>query len=500
MSDARPPAGEPRSTLGEARPGALRVLVVEDDPRLLDILTRHLDRLGYAVRSAAGAGAALQLLDAGPCDVVLSDVRMPGMDGRTLLAEVKARHPATKVVLMTAFGSVDDAVEAMQAGAYSYVVKPFKVEAVAAVLRNAARELELHREVEGLRRAVQGRFSADRLLGTSAAMREVRRQLREAAEVTATVLVTGPSGTGKELAARAIHYGGSRGRGPFVPVNCAAIPEPLFESAMFGHRKGAFTGATESQAGFVEQSSGGTLVLDEVAEIPLTQQPKLLRVLQDGEVRPVGSPRPVQVDLRVVALTNRDLEGMVQKGVFREDLFYRLNVLRIQMPSLAERPEDVPALADHLLVEIARAQGAPALGFTSSALDALAAHRWPGNVRELRNAVERAFVTARGRRIDAADLPLSVRRPAVRGPERAGAEPEEGVAALSLAEIEKAHVERVLAMTGWNRSAAARVLGIDRRTLFAKIQRHGLVGPLRAGPDPDRDDGEGGEGGGATEA
>jgi DNA-binding NtrC family response regulator len=474
--------GEPVSAAQEARPGALRVLVVEDDPRLLDILTRHLDRLGYAVRSAGGAAAALQLLDAEASDVVLSDVRMPGMDGRTLLAEVQARHPATKVVLMTAFGSVDDAVEAMRAGAYSYVVKPFKVDAVAAVLRNAAREVELHREVEGLRRAVQGRFTADRLIGTSSALREVRRALREAAEVNATVLVTGPSGTGKELAARAIHYGGARASGPFVPVNCAAIPEPLFESVMFGHRRGAFTGATESQAGYVEQSSGGTLVLDEVAEIPLTQQPKLLRVLQDGEVRAVGSARPVQVDLRVVALTNRELETMVHQGTFREDLFYRLNVLRIHMPSLGERREDVPALAEHLLVEIARAQGAPALGFTGSALEALASHRWPGNVRELRNAIERAFVVARGRRIDAGDLPLAVHRFAAAGPRPAAEIP---VAALSLAEVEKAHVERVLAMTGWNRSAAARLLGIDRRTLFAKIQRHGLVGPLRPGSAPE---------------
>ena len=427
--------------------------------------------------------------------MVLSDVRMPGMDGRTLLAELHARHPATKVVLMTAFGSVDDAVEAMQAGAYSYVVKPFKVETVAAVLRNAARELELHREVEGLRRAVQGRFTADRLIGTSAVMRDVRRALREAAEVDATVLVTGPSGTGKELAARAIHYGGARGRGPFVPVNCAAIAEPLFESAMFGHRKGAFTGATDSQAGFVEQASGGTLFLDEVAEIPLPQQAKLLRVLQDGEVRAIGSPRPVLVDVRVVAVTNRDLEAMVRKGTFREDLFYRLNVLRIQMPPLAARPEDVPALSEHLLIEIARAHGAPALGFTEAALAAMGRHRWPGNVRELRNAIERAFVAARGRRIDAADLPEVVRQPASLGPER-DAELGAGVGGLTLAEVEKAHVERVLALAGWNRSMAARLLGIDRRTLFAKIQRYGLIGPLRPGPEPDSDE-EGTDGGAA---
>jgi DNA-binding NtrC family response regulator len=471
----------------EPRPGALRVLVVEDDPRLLDILTKHLDRIGYAVRGAGGAAAALQLLEAAPSDVVLSDVRMPGMDGRTLLAEVRARHPAAKVVLMTAFGSVDDAVEAMQAGAYSYVVKPFKVETVAAVLRNAAREIELHREVEGLRRSARWRDSAERLVGTSPPIREVRRALREAAEVLATVLITGPSGTGKELAARAIHYGGPRAEGPFVPVNCAAVPEPLFESALFGHRRGAFTGAVDSQPGFVEQSSGGTLFLDEVAEIPLGQQAKLLRVLQESEVTPVGSPRAVKVDLRVVAAANRDLEAMVRRGAFREDLFYRLNVLRIEMPPLAARREDVPPLAEHLLVDIARAHGAPALGFTEEALAVLAGYGWPGNVRELRNAIERAFVSARGRRIDAADLPAAVRQQGTIPGERAGDETGK-VPTLTLAELEKAHIERVLAMTGWNRSLAARLLGVDRRTIFAKIQRYGLVGPLRPGPDAELDD------------
>jgi DNA-binding NtrC family response regulator len=477
--------------------GVLRIVVVEDDPRMLDILTRHLDRMGYSVRGAPGAGRALQLLDEAKADVVLSDVRMPGMDGRTLLAAIRERHPATKVVLMTAFGTVDDAVEAMQAGAYFYVVKPFKVETVAAVLRNAARELELHREVEGLRRTVQERFSADRLIGNSPRMREVRRALREAAEVGATVLLTGRSGTGKEIAARAVHFGGARASGPFVPVNCAAIPEPLFESAIFGHRRGAFTGATENQAGFAEQSSGGTLFLDEVAEIPLTQQAKLLRVLQEGEVTPLGSPRPVKVDLRVVAATNRELEAMVAKGAFREDLFYRLNVLRIELPALAELPGDVPALAEHLLLEIAHGHGLPALGFTEAALESLARHRWPGNVRELRNVVERTLLAARGRRIDLDDLPAAVRELAPPSPARPGsdgAQPEASSADgvdLTLAAVEKAQVEKVLAMSGWNRSLAARRLGIDRRTLFTKIQRYGLIGPLRPGPEPDDEEAEG---------
>jgi len=460
----------------------LSVVVVEDDPRLLDILTSHLERMGYAVRGAGGAARALELLAQEAADVVISDVRMPGMDGRTLLALAHERYPDTKVVLMTAFGSVDDAVEAMRAGAYTYVTKPFKVDEIAAVLRNAAREVALGREVEGLRRAVRGRWSAEALIGGSAVMAAVRRAIREAAGVTATVLVTGKSGTGKELVARAIHFEGPRAAGPFVPVNCAAIPESLFESTLFGHRKGAFTGA-EARVGLVEASSGGALFLDEVGEIPTSQQAKLLRVLQDSEVMPIGASRTVTVDLRVVAATNRDLEGAVKRGQFREDLYYRLDVLRIQVPELRERAEDVPALAEHLLFDIAREQGAPALGFTEEALDALRRHAWPGNVRELRNTLERALLAARGRRVDTCDLPASVRPAAIAA---GGSLPAAG---LSLAEVEKAHIERVLAACEWNRSAAARILDIDRRTLFSKIQRYGLVGPLRPAPD-DGEDGE----------
>jgi DNA-binding NtrC family response regulator len=466
----------------------LAVLVVEDDPRLLDILTSHLDRMGYGVRGAGGAVRALELLEQAPADVVLSDVRMPGMDGRTLLAVVRERFPSVKVVLMTAFGSVDDAVEAMRAGAYTYVTKPFKVDEIAAVLRNAAREVALGREVEGLRRAVRGRWSADALLGGSPRMAAVRQAIREAAQVAATVLVTGKSGTGKELAARAIHFEGPRAAGPFVPVNCAAIPESLFESTLFGHRRGAFTGA-ESQVGLVEQSSGGTLFLDEVGEIPLSHQAKLLRVLQDSELSPLGAVRPVKVDLRVVAATNRELEAMVRRGGFREDLFFRLDVLRLELPELRERAQDVPALAEHLLSEIAREQGAPALGFTPEALLALERHAWPGNVRELRNALERALLAARGRRVGLADLPPAVR---AAGP---GAPPPSATpipeTSLALADVEKSHIERVLQLYGWNRSAAAKALGIDRRTLFSKVQRYGLIGPLRPYGEPgDDEDGE----------
>jgi DNA-binding NtrC family response regulator len=432
--------------------------------------------MGYAVTSAPGGGLALQLLADAPADVVVSDIRMPGMDGRTLLQVVRERFPDTKVVLMTAFGSVDDAVEAMKAGAYTYVTKPFKVEELAAVLRNAARETALSREVATLRKTVRGKWSPDRLIGNSPVMQEVRRAIRDAAQVSAAVLITGRSGSGKEMAARGIHFEGPRAAGPFVPVNCAAIPEALFESAMFGHRRGAFTGASESHVGFIEQSNGGTLFLDEVGDIPQGQQAKFLRVLQDSELTPVGATKPVRVDLRIIAATNRNLEAMVSAEEFREDLYYRLNVLRIQMPELGERRGDVPALAEHLLIEIAQDHGTGALGFTNAALEALANHTWPGNVRELRNVLERALLSARGRRVDASDLP-PIARGAVPGGEPALPH------ALTLAEVEKAHIEKVLGLCGWNRSAAARVLGIDRRTLFSKIQRYGLIGKLRPAPD-----------------
>jgi len=453
---------------------AIPVLVVEDDARLRDILTRHLERMGYEVRAASSGGGALSDLEQRPASIVLTDVRMPGMDGHTLLQVLRERCPSTKVILMTAFGSVDDAVSAMSAGAYSYVCKPFKVDEIAVVLRNATRELDLEAEVESLARVVRGRFGVDSIIGPSDAMREVRRQLREAISLSAPVLITGRSGTGKEMAARAIHFDGPRKAGAFVPVNCAAIPETLFESEMFGHVRGAFTGADRARTGLIEQTDGGTLFLDEVGEMPLVQQAKFLRVLDDGVVRPLGGRRATRVDLRVVAATNRSLEAMVRQGEFREDLYFRLAVITVHIPELGERPEDVPPLAEHLLLSLAATNGLPAHGFSDEALQQLSRHPWAGNVRELRNVVERAMIRSRGRRIAVENLGLGP------GPTVAPAHAAEPQADLrSMQDVEKEHIAGVLAACAWNRSEAARVLGIDRRTLFSKIQRYGLVGPMR---------------------
>ncbi len=460
----------------DARPGtgALRIIVVEDDANLRNILARHLERMGYDVHAASSGAAALELMQGQPAEVVLSDIRMPGMDGRTLLQILRGRFPETKVILMTAFGSVDAAVDAMQAGAYSYVCKPFKVEEIAAVLRNVSREIDLARQLGNLKRVVRDHYAADNLIGNSPAMQTVRRLVREAASTTAPVLIVGRSGTGKELAARAIHFEGPRAGGPFVPINCGAIPETIFESEMFGYRKGAFTGADRDHAGLVEQSSGGSLFLDEVGEIPLSQQAKLLRVIEDRELRPLGATQPVRVDLRVICATNRDLEAMVRAGEFREDLYYRLNVLEIRIPELASRPEDIAPLAEHLLSGIALNSGIPCRGLTPEAIEVLSRRRWPGNVRELRNVIERALLRARGRQVGLEDLSVAERpalAPAAAEPLLPSAQPP------TLAEVEANHIARVLEECGWNRSTAARVLDIDRRTLFSKIQRYGLVGP-----------------------
>jgi DNA-binding NtrC family response regulator len=348
------------------------------------------------------------------------------------------------------------------------------VEAVAAVLRNLAREVALHREVEGLRRAVQERFSADRLIGNSPRMREVRRLLREAAEVDATVLLTGRSGTGKEVAARAIHFGGPRAAGPFVPVNCAAIPEPLFESAMFGHRRGAFTGASENHAGLAEQSSGGTLFLDEVAEIPLPQQAKLLRVLQESEVTPVGSQRPVSVDLRVVAATNRDLEALVRAERFRKDLLFRIDIVRVDLPSLRERREDIALLVAHFLEHARVAPGAVAPRMSAAVMRVLLSYPWPGNVRELEHAIEHAVLVARGEEILPDDLPPRLRDAGTQKSawEEVGLGSSYREAKLA---FERAYVKDVLERAGGSISQAARLAGIHRGTFHEKLNKLGLA-------------------------
>jgi two-component system response regulator AtoC len=413
------------------------------------------------------AEEALDALRSREFDVVLSDIHMPGMDGLGLLAELRDLRPETPVVLMTAFGSIRSAVEAMRAGAFDYVPKPFDLDTVLAALERALDRRALEEENRRLRRAVARVSSFGDLVGRSAAMNEIYAMIRRIAGSRSNVLISGESGTGKEVVARTIHFTGPRSSKPFVPINCTAMPEGLLESELFGHVRGAFTGAQSAKKGLFEEAQGGTLFLDEIGDMPLSLQGKLLRVLQDREVRPVGGNQQIRVDVRIVAATNKDLKREIERENFRKDLFYRLNVIPIQIPPLRERPEDVAVLA-HSFV---KKHGGERWHLSEKAIQKLQAARWDGNARELENAIERALVLASGQEIKAADILLS----------EDGGSTEESLVdtvmrlalqrKLSLRDLENLYVDRVLEGTGGQKSEAARILGVNRRTLYRRNQR-----------------------------
>ncbi len=434
-----------------------RLLVVDDTPTALEILTRTLRASGYEVAGAASVAEAVRALEAGPFDLVLTDYRMPGASGMDLVRHVRENLPGTGVVMVTGYGSIQGAVSAVKLGADEYLAKPFTDEELESSVRRAI-DAAAARRVVG-RPAAAG--PARNIIGGSEAMRSVREAIERAARSAAAVLVTGESGTGKELAARAIHYAGARAAAAFVAVNVAAIPEPLAESELFGYVKGAFTGALETRAGFFQAADGGTLFLDEVGGMAPAIQAKLLRALQDRDVTMVGARRAAKVDARVIAATNQDLGALVGRGTFREDLYYRLNVLAIDLPPLRERGDDILELAGHFLAQFARESGREPPRFTRRALAALRRHAWPGNVRELANLVQRLVVMTEGAEIDAADLPSLL---------RFAAAPGRG-AARTLAEVETEHMLAVLAATGGNRTRAAGILGIDRKTLGQKLRK-----------------------------
>ena len=365
-----------------------KVLVVDDEVGMVTLLRNYLTREGYEIHTAPSGETALQFLEEHDFDVVLTDLRMGGMDGLALVREIHATRPETQVVLMTAFGGIDIAVEAIKAGAYHFVAKPVKLPEVGALVRKALTERDLRRENRELRQAVEARYSFGQLLGKSAAMQRLFGLLERLAATSSTVLIQGESGTGKELVARALHYQSPRRRHPFVPVNCAALPEGLLESELFGHAKGAFTGAQIARRGLFLEASRGTLFLDEIGDMPLGMQAKLLRVLEQRQIRPVGSDREVEVDVRVLAATNRDLAGAVQQGTFREDLYYRLRVMPVQVPPLREHREDIPLLAETFLQRHVADNTLEPRRFTREALRALEQYDWPGNVRQLSHVIE----------------------------------------------------------------------------------------------------------------
>jgi len=453
-----------------------RVLVVDDKENILKLFARLLGDT-YEVTCAEDGARALALVAAQEFDVVVSDVRMPGADGFEVLRAVKSRSPDTEVVMMTGYATVQDAVEAMRAGAFDYLQKPFLPDAAAELVTRAMerRRLRLQAEVLG-QKAPSTDFAFAGAVGRSAAMQEAHRLIEQAARLDITVLLTGETGTGKELAARAVHLNSARRERPFVAVNCGALPTELVESELFGHGKGAFTGAAQAKTGLFEEAHGGTLFLDEVGELPLNAQVKLLRVLQDKEIRRVGETRPVQVDVRVVAATHRDLRATAAQGRFREDLFYRLNVFPVQLPPLRERKEDIPLLAAHLLDKHGKAMGRTLEGIAPEALRTLVGYPWPGNVRELENTIMRAVAVATGLLITERDLPAEVR------------ERQEGVLpggaakhlpyrdALDLARdrFSREYLTALLRDFEGNVTRAAEHAGIERESLHRLLKRYSI--------------------------
>jgi len=449
---------------------AIRALLADDDESFRRVQEYMLSQAGYRVTSCAGGQEALARFRDELHDVVVSDVRMPGLDGLELLARLQAISPDTPVVMITAHGTIETAVEAMKQGAFDFLTKPFPGEQLRLTLERALEFARLRRENRELRRAVEGRFSFENLVGSAPSMKVLFDALELAAPSGSTVLILGETGTGKELVARAIHHNSPRREGSFVTLNCGAIPETLIESELFGYRKGAFTGAHADRKGKFETADRGTFFLDEVGEIPLRLQPKILRVLESGEVDRIGADRPVRVDVRIVAATHRDLEAMVAEGSFREDLYYRLAVVPLRVPPLRDRRDDLPLLAQHFLDKMIRRTGRTALRLAPDVFALFDRYPWPGNVRELENTIERMVVLSREDMLGAENLPEKILGAGVSGV--AGFRlPPQGV---SLEELEKDLIRQALERHGENRTKAARDLGLTRNTLLYRMQKYGL--------------------------
>jgi DNA-binding NtrC family response regulator len=456
-----------------------RVLIVDDEPRMASSLRTALERSGYDCECAGSGAEALRALEARPADVVVSDRRMPGMDGLELLREVRARHGDLPFVMMTAYADVPSAVEAMRAGAFDYVAKPFDNDEIRAQVARAVEVTRLKRENAWLRQEVASRFMPESMVAESASSRELLAMVRRVAPASSSVLLQGESGTGKEFVARLLHYWSDRVGAPFVAVNCAALAPGVLESELFGHERGAFTGALQARAGCFERAHGGTLFLDEIGEVSGEFQAKLLRVLQDGEVHRVGASKARHVELRVVAATNRNLRAAIAEGRFREDLYFRLNVIPIHLEPLRARRDDILPLARFFLAR--HAERPLALSPDAEAL--LVAHDWPGNVRELENAIERAAILARGESVEPEDLLLE---PAVEKAGVGGMAPASGRAAVggavpdgvtlqeSVDRATAARVRAALLATAGRRAEAARLLGIERTTLYRLMKRFGI--------------------------
>jgi len=448
----------------------ISILVIDDDVNMLSMLEKLLKRSGYTIETTSDSMKAMSLVEDKNYDIVITDIQMPRATGMDLLKHVKDLQKDTMVVMITAFGSVDSAVNAMKAGAYDYVSKPFNIDEILALLERATQQRRLQREVEILRQEVERKYSFANIIGKSKPMQDIFALIQRLSHARSNVLITGRSGTGKELIAKAIHYNSDRKGMPFIAVNCGAIPESLLESELFGHEKGAFTGAVTSRRGLFETANNGTVFLDEIGDMPLGSQAKLLRVVETGDVRHVGSDEVKKVDVRVIAATHRDLKELIKQNLFREDLFYRLNVISIHVPDLKDRPEDVSILIDHFLKKYGEQFGKPNLQITHEASACLMRYTWPGNVRELENVIERSIALSSGDQIDCKDLPEHLFQ-------TKSSDMIDDLATdnMPLSEIERQYILKVLQRTNWHQSNAAEILGIDRKTLYRKIKEYNLV-------------------------
>ena len=447
-----------------------RVMIVDDDRSMCELIEADLASRGILSEWRTSAEEALGIIRDGQFDVILTDLQMPGLNGLALCERIVANRPDIPVVVMTAFGSLETAVAAIRVGAYDFVSKPVELDMLALRLERAIQHRSLSEQVRVLSDRVEQSNRFSKLLGESPAMQRLFDDLRRVADTDASVLVTGESGTGKELVAKALHEQSRRRTKPFVAINCAALPESLLESELFGHKRGAFTDAVTDQRGLFLQADGGTLFLDELGEFPLNLQPKLLRALEERTVRPVGSEKEVPFDVRLIAATNRDLETAVEEKRFREDLYFRVNVIQIKLPPLRSRGTDVLLLAQHYLEGFATANGKKIVGLSDATAKKLLDYAWPGNVRELRNAIERAVALARFDRIAVDDLPDKIRNYRGTQLELGGDNPSE---LLTMEDVERRYIRHVLKVTQGNRTLAAQVLGFDRKTLYRKLKQMG---------------------------
>ena len=450
------------------------ILVIDDDESLRRVVQVQLERIGYRADTAANGERALSLLQQTRYALALTDFRMPGLSGLELLHKIRSDHPEVIVIMMTAFATIETAVESMKAGAYDFVTKPVHPDELRVVIGRALEHLQLLAEVRNLRTSLDRKYGFENIIGKSDKLLLVLDMAARAAQTDSTALIQGETGTGKELLAKAIHFNSSRKGGPFVIINCGAIPTELLESELFGHTKGSFTGAIFHKQGKIEAADRGTLFLDEIGEMSPGLQVKLLRVIQQGEIEKVGATEPILVDVRIVAATHRNLKSMIEDGTFREDLYYRLAVIPLTLPALRERPDDIPDLVHHLFARIKDKQDRPNLMLPSKLLPYFRHYRWPGNVRELENVLERIVVLAHGDEIAISDLPEYLRRESLPTEVLHLDLPPNGI---SLEAVEKELILRALQKFNWNQTQAAKYLDLSRKTLIYRMEKHGIQKP-----------------------